>query len=213
MARTLTDARRWMTEGTTLFLEAAAALDAPDWGAPSALPGWTNGHLVAHVAANADAIGNLVHWAATGMQTPMYASPAARAEGIALGESLSAAELLNWLHKSAEELDAAMAGLTDQQWQHPVVTAQGRTVPVSETPWMRAREVMVHAADLSGRTGFADLPTEFLQALRIDITDRRGGVPGVEGALPEVVAYLAGRRCHGVTARDGRPAPELGPWL
>ncbi|MGH3214672.1 MAG: maleylpyruvate isomerase N-terminal domain-containing protein, partial [Trebonia sp.] len=65
MPASRTDARRWTRDGTTLLL-AAAALDEAALGAPSALPGWTRRHLLAHVAANAGALGNLVHWAATG---------------------------------------------------------------------------------------------------------------------------------------------------
>lgn len=74
MSRTFEDARRWAQLGTALFVQAA---DLGDTGmdAPSTLPGWTRKHLVAHIAANADALGNLVHWAATGDRTPMYSSP------------------------------------------------------------------------------------------------------------------------------------------
>lgn len=38
--------------------------------------------------------------------------------------------------------------LPDANWTHEVRTAQGRTVPASETVWMRTREVWVHAVDL-----------------------------------------------------------------
>lgn len=65
MPRTFDDARRWARLGTDLFTR-AAPLDDAGLDAPSTLPGWSRKHLVAHVAANADALGNLVHWAATG---------------------------------------------------------------------------------------------------------------------------------------------------
>jgi N-methylhydantoinase B len=57
-------------------------------GEPSALPGWTRRHVLAHVAAYADALGNLVRWAATGEPAPMHASPADRAAGIERGRQL-----------------------------------------------------------------------------------------------------------------------------
>ena len=44
----------------------------------------------------------------------------------------------------------------------------------AETPWMRSREVMVHAVDLATGLTFADLPEDFLAALRADITVKRG---------------------------------------
>ena len=83
--RTLTDARRWMAEGTTLLLEAGTGLGEGSLDGPSMLPGWTRRHVLSHVAANAEALGNLVQWARTGVETPMYGSPEARAAGIARG--------------------------------------------------------------------------------------------------------------------------------
>ncbi len=88
--RTLTDARAWARTGTELLLDAVAGLDEAGFSAPSALPDWTRKHLVAHVAANADALGNLVHWAATGEKKPMYASAEERAAGIAKGPACRA---------------------------------------------------------------------------------------------------------------------------
>ncbi|MYX42378.1 maleylpyruvate isomerase family mycothiol-dependent enzyme [Streptomyces sp. SID89] len=206
-ARTFTDARAWARTGTELLLDAVAGLDEAAFTAPSALPDWTRKHLVAHVAANADALGNLVHWAATGEEQPMYASAEERAAGIAKGPALSADELRSWLTDSAHRLAAGLDRLTDEQWQREVVTAQGRTVPATELPWMRAREVCVHAVDLgTGVVAFADLPKGFLAALVEEIRAKRALTELPDGPLPEVAAWLAGRP-HALAA------PELGPWL
>jgi uncharacterized protein (TIGR03083 family) len=233
----LTDALRWTRDGTTLFL-AEADLDEAALGAPSALPGWTRRHLLAHVAANAGALGNLVHWAATGEPTPMYSSPGERAAGIERGAQLPGAELGAWLRRSARELDDAMAALSDEQWQAPVLTAQGRTVPATEVPWLRAREVYVHAVDLATGLSFAELPAGFRTALSADVIAKRasaqaagpalvvealdtGGrweLPGdsepvvLSGPLAEITAYLTGR-AHKLTTAGGEPTPVLGPWL
>ncbi|MFF7143181.1 maleylpyruvate isomerase N-terminal domain-containing protein [Streptomyces nodosus] len=206
--RTFADARAWARTGTELMLDAIAGLDVSGFSAPSVLPEWTRGHLVAHVAANADALCNLVHWAATGEETPMYASAEERAAGIAKGPTLSADELRSWLTGSAHRLAEGLDGLTDEQWQHKVVTAQGRTVPATELPWMRAREVCVHAVDLgTGVVTFADLPKGLLTALVAEISAERGLTELPDGPLPEVAAWLAGRP-HSLA-----DAPELGPWL
>ncbi|PPJ08874.1 maleylpyruvate isomerase [Nocardia nova] len=207
MTHTFADARRWMTWGTAAFIEATAQLTDTDYDAPTLLPGWHRRHLIAHVAANADALGNLVNWAATGQPTPMYASPEERAAGIEHGAARSGAELEAWLRRSADDLDAAMAALTDEQWAREVVTAQGRTVPATETVWLRAREVCVHTVDLDRGIGFGDLPADFLTALVDDITAKRGTVPAADGPLPQIAAWLAGRP-HLPTG-----APALGPWL
>ncbi|MDQ0296347.1 MULTISPECIES: maleylpyruvate isomerase N-terminal domain-containing protein [Streptomyces] len=206
--RTLNDARAWARTGTELLLDAVASLDEDALSAPSVLPDWTRKHLVAHIAANADALGNLVHWAATGEERPMYASAEERAADIAKGPTLSADELRSWLTDSAQMLAAGLDGLTEEQWDHQVVTAQGRTVPATELPWMRAREVCVHAVDLgTGVVTFADLPKGFLTALVAEIRAKRGLAELPDGPLPEVAAWLAGRP-HSLAG-----APALGPWL
>jgi maleylpyruvate isomerase len=207
MAGTHADAVRWVEEGSKLLLDAVTGLDDDGFGGPTLLPGWTRRHLVAHVAANADALLNLVRWAATGRRTPMYATAEERAAGIERGTRMSADELLAWLRASHERLGLAMDVLTEEQWSRQVVTAQGRTVPATEIPWLRAREVCVHAVDLDRDIGFGDLPTDFLEALVADIVVKRGGVPAVDGTLPEITAWLAGRP-HALTE-----APDLGPWL
>ncbi|MFI6284622.1 maleylpyruvate isomerase family mycothiol-dependent enzyme [Streptomyces sp. NPDC051018] len=205
----------WVAEGTALCAKALEGLDETAYAAPSPLPGWTRKHVVAHLAGNAEAVGNLVRWARTGVPTPMYASPAQRAEAIEAGAGLPGEQLTVWFRESARALADAMAALTGDQWRAEVVTAQGRTVPVSETPWMRSREVMVHAVDLGTGPGFADLPEAFLAELRADILARRGRdtVPAVHGSPAEITAYLAGRPCTGVTTTDGLPAEPLTPWL
>jgi uncharacterized protein (TIGR03083 family) len=238
-ARDLAAARQWMEQGTALFT-AAADLDEDALDAPSALPGWTRRHVVAHVAANAEALGHLVHWAATGEPTPMYASAADRAEGIERGTRQPAPALAAWLLRSAAALAESMAALGPGQWQASVLTAQGRTVPATEVPWMRAREVYVHAIDLATGLSFADLPAGFLAALCEEVIGKRGAAPGASpgpglvleavagggrwelpagaepvvlaGPLPEITAYLTGRPSK-LTTASGDPAPDLPPWL
>jgi maleylpyruvate isomerase len=230
MTRTFDDARRWARLGTDLFLKAADA----GFDEPSSLPGWSRGHVVAHVAANAAALGNLVHWAATGEPTPMYSSPKERDAGIESGARLPAAELTAWLRRSADTLATAMDALDDDQWRGEVLTSQGRTVPATELPWMRSREVYVHAIDLATGLTFTDLPADFLTALCDDVVGKRATAPGpalilqaphsrwelpgegepaeLVGELHEITAYLTGRT-GGPTTMDGEPASPLAPWL
>lgn len=73
--------------------------------------------------------------------------------------------LISWAGSTADALREAMARLSPAQWQNPVVTAQGRTVPATELPWLRAREVCVHSVDLATGVTFADLPSGFTEAL------------------------------------------------
>ncbi|GAA6525416.1 maleylpyruvate isomerase family mycothiol-dependent enzyme [Intrasporangium sp. DVR] len=231
--------RELMAQGTALFRSALDSVTDEQLAGPTSLPGWTGTHVVAHVAANAEALGNLVTWARTGHETPMYSSPDQRNADIEAGATRPAAELREWVNSSAADLEAGLAGLSEQQWQREVRTAQGRLVPATEIPWMRAREVMVHAVDLGGSVGYADLPAEFHAELIDDIVakrsasadgpalhlaptddERRWDVSGagepttVRGPLGDLAAYLTGRPATGLVA-DGAEGhlPDLPRWL
>lgn len=209
--RTFDDSRRWVTEGTALLTGAIEGLDGPTFDGGSQLPGWTRKHLVGHVAANADALGNLISWAETGVEKRMYASPEQRNADIEEAATRPVEELRAWYLRGADELDEAMDRLTPEQWEHEVITAQLVTRKASDVPWMRAREVFIHAVDLGVGITFADLPDDFLLALADEIRTKRGladdDLRGIDGPLPEVAAWLAGRPHHLVDA------PELGSWL
>jgi maleylpyruvate isomerase len=211
--RTLTDSLRWVQQGTSRCNVVIAGLSDAELAEPSALPGWSRAHVVAHLAANAAALRNLARWAATGRETPMYASPDERAAGIAEGATRPPAALRSWSAQEAAALDRDLRRLSPGQWERTIRTAQGREVPATEIPWLRAREVMVHAVDLATGTTFDDLPQDFLAALEADIRGKRGDVPDVEGSLADRVGWLAGRTTSGVTAAGGGPAPALPPWL
>jgi maleylpyruvate isomerase len=66
--------RAWLDAATTLLFEAVDGLDDARFASASTLPNWTNAHIVAHLHFNAEAIGRLVSWARTGVETPMYSS-------------------------------------------------------------------------------------------------------------------------------------------
>ena len=79
MNRTLEESLAWSAEGTELCRKAISGLDGPAYAAPTLLAGWSRRHLVAHLAANAEAIGPLVSWARTGRESPdVLVSRAAR---------------------------------------------------------------------------------------------------------------------------------------
>ena len=98
-------------ELTDRLLATADALTDAQVAAPSRLPGWTRGHVLTHLARNADGFRNLLSWAATGNETPMYPSEEARARGVEEGAARSAAEIAADLHKSAAALAAAAQDL------------------------------------------------------------------------------------------------------
>jgi maleylpyruvate isomerase len=228
----------WMRDGTERLLGDLASLSAQALEDPSLLPGWNRRYLVSHVAANADALRNLVHWARTGEERRMYASAEARDAGIRAGAVKPAAELREWIAESATALAGDLDALPDAAWDEKIITAQGLTRQAREIPWMRVREVFVHAIDLGARTNFADLPADFNAALLDDITARRSNVGtspaltvtasdtgrswtvtgatdpvAVTGSQADLTAWLSGRPVSGLADAAGNPLPELPAWL
>jgi maleylpyruvate isomerase len=205
---------------------------------PSALPGWTRAHVLAHVARNAEALTRLATWARTGVETPMYPSREARAEEIEATAKAPAQTLRDELISTARDLDAALAALDPDGWRAMVRSALGRPMPAAEVPWMRIREVWLHAVDLNAGARLTDLPPEVVDALLDDATEtlsaRDGcpsavlvptdrdqrwslGPPGdaveLGGTAAALLGWLVGRTGgEGVTAAGG-VVPEPPRWL
>ena len=216
----------WCADGERFLGEALDRLPGGDPDAPSLLPGWSRRTVIAHVARNADALCNLLTWARTGVQTPMYASTEAREAAIAATAQLPLASLVEDCRAASRRFAAAVNGLPEPTWDVEVRTAQGRTVPVSQAVWMRCREVWVHAADLDTGKGFDDIPDHVLVALIDDVTamwaqrdqtpdarfsagDRHWGTGKVvvTADLADLARYVTGR--HVATGDQ----PNLPPWL
>ncbi len=221
----------WWENGEAFFAGALDRLAVPDLDRPSLLPGWSRHTVVAHVARNADALVNLLTWARTGEETPMYASPAARDAAIAETSQLPADQLMADSRAAGQRLARAVRELPDGAWAAEVRTAQGRTVLASEIPWMRCREVWVHAVDLDTGADFGGIPDDVLTALLDDVTrtwrrhnqapevgfttgTRRWGTGPVTvtGDLPDLVAWVTGRSSADRLITDGTP-PTLPAWL
>ncbi|MFL4473079.1 maleylpyruvate isomerase family mycothiol-dependent enzyme [Paeniglutamicibacter sp. MACA_103] len=214
----LQDALLQARRGTAFFARKLNELSDDELDGDSLLPGWTRRHVAAHVGYNARAIARLVEWAATGVETPMYPSPQARNQEIDFGATLSPIALRNLFDHSSVHLNVEWRDLPDASWSNHVKTAQGRTVPASETVWMRTREVWLHAVDLNNGAGFNDIPAPILERLLDDITAAwktrgtdnglviapRGSERGfgdvsnpdaatITGTLAEITAWAAGR--------------------
>jgi maleylpyruvate isomerase len=202
-----------------------------DVRAPSLLPDWTVGHVLTHLARNADAFTRMVMAAGGGRAVPMYPSVEARAEGIEAGATRPAHDQVEDLRRSIEDLTAAFARTTTEVWRHGVgIVLQGER-RVADMPFRRWREVEVHHADL-GRPSFTvdDWTEDYVErelgeslgtlpirlpegvGVRIDfddvpdvITVGEGRIVPVTGTRRHVLAWLLGR--------DERPdLPTLDAW-
>lgn len=220
--------------GTAFYSRHLENIDDTALDDESLLPGWSRRKLVAHVGYNARALTRLVHWANTGVETPMYESQDERNREINLGATLPAHALRHLHAHAAISLNVEWRDTPDAAWTNTVRTAQGRWIPLTKTVWMRIREVWIHAIDLASGAQFSDIPTDTLARLLRDITDtwkKRGegqdiciqvsdnneftdlAYPTnnlVSGSLPDVVRWATGRGSMGLTAGKQLDPPR---WI
>lgn len=240
-APALADTLRWMREGTTLFVGSVDRLSDDELRAPSALPGWTRAHVIGHVARNAEALGRLVTWARTGVPTPMYPSGERRDADIEASALLPASRLRVELVDTALALATAFDTMAQPDWRAAVRSAQGKEILAGQLPWMRVREVWLHAVDLDAGTRMRDLPDGMVDALLDDVcgamserpecpsavlepTDRAdrswrlgrpddATAPTVRSSAAELAGWLVGRRGGSARWASGGGMPELPRWL
>jgi maleylpyruvate isomerase len=225
---------------TTRLLETARGLDAGALAEPSLLPGWTRGHVLAHVARNADGCVNLLTWATTGVETPQYASAAARASDIDAGAGRPLPEQLADLRASAQRFLAAVAGMPAEAWSVEIRWLSGYTTPAAGVVWSRLREVEVHHVDLAAGYTTGDWPEAFTHRLlhevaagfsatpraprvRLHATDLGHDLtlgasapddpPTVSGPGHALAAWLTGRGAGaGLTVTPDGPLPPVPTW-
>ena len=204
-------ARRWWVDGARAVDGALRRLPDDGLREPSALPGWSRAHVVAHLARNADALVNLCTWARTGIETPMYPSREARDAGIERTASMPADDLRALYRDTEARLAETVAVLPEEAWHGSVRNGQGRMVAAREIPFMRAKEVWVHGVDLAAGVSFADAPADFLCALVDDVLALFASRDQVPDAT--IVATDVERTWCSGSARIEGPVAAVAGWL
>ncbi len=124
------------------------ALTDDEAGRPSLLPDWTVGHVLTHVARNADSHVRMLDAARRGEVTDQYPGGfEQRAADIEAGATRAAAELVEDVRASAFRLRDAWFAMDEMAWQGTGRVVEGDW-PVADLPFRRWREVEVHHADL-----------------------------------------------------------------
>ena len=120
--------------------------------------------MLTHVARNGDGLGNLLRWARTGVETPMYASREARRADIEAGAGRSAADLAADVQATAIAFAAEAASLPDEAWTAQVQGLTGPPIPGLGVLDWRLREVEIHHVNLAVGYRPGDWPEEFVTA-------------------------------------------------
>ncbi|MFJ1810876.1 MULTISPECIES: maleylpyruvate isomerase family mycothiol-dependent enzyme [unclassified Streptomyces] len=215
-------------DATERLLTAVAKLDDASVAEPSRLPGWSRGHVLAHIARNADALVNVLEG------RPMYADADARDADIERDAPRPLGVQLADVRESGARFQAAGAAPAD--WSRTVELRNGVVDSAARVPFRRWVEVELHAVDLGIGYELEDLPEEFTARETEFLAERftgRADVPptrltdgtrvwrtGREADGPEVtvtgppadlLGWLAGRRDGSALTADGGPLPVLPP--
>jgi maleylpyruvate isomerase len=172
---------------------------------PSRLPGWTIGHVLTHLARNADGHARRLDGALRGADVPRYpGGHVQRADEIDEGAPRPAAVILADLDASQRRLELAWERSTAADWPHLELRGDDHW-PVTASPARRLREVEMHHVDLGLGYEPSDWPEGYaeweLPRLLATVPSRLQRSTDARA----VVAWLSGRR----------PVPatiQLDPW-
>jgi len=189
-----------------------------DVATPSLLPGWTVGHVLTHLARNADSHTRMLRGALRGEHLEQYAGGhEQRAADIEDGARREPRAVIDDARVSVDRLEATWGAMTDDAWAGHGLSL-GRPWPCRQTVFHRWREVEIHHVDLGRSYGPADWPDDYvaveLPAMLAQLPERLDGSDS-----RALLAWLTGRGSQPSTmtlaawqsVRYGRGGPFSGP--
>ena len=158
-ARRVNDCVEGCAAAHQVLLAAVDELDDESLTEPSALPGWTRSHVVAHLALNARSHVGLFAAAARGEQAEQYPGGGpARSLAIEEWSTRDPGALRTDLRRAVYELEGAWASASAEAWQGTGIAPSGAVVPIADLAFLRWRETLVHTVDLDIGIGFDAWP-------------------------------------------------------
>jgi maleylpyruvate isomerase len=204
---------------------------------PSLLPGWSRGHVVAHLVLNAEGLAGALEGVREEEPVPMYASQDARDGDIEKLSSADPAVLRDRLLASTTAIHDGVEELPEELYAARIERTPGsdRTFSAGRVAEMRLREVEIHHADLDLAYTWAEWPSAFTELLldnrsavhdgppftahaidlgrswRFGPAEDQGG-PTVSGPAPLLAWWATGRDPgDGLTSDDGQ-VPRMEAW-
>jgi maleylpyruvate isomerase len=177
-----------------------------DWAARSLLPDWTRAHVVAHLALNGEALGDVLRGVTEDEPVPMYQSAERRDLDIAELAEAEHSELRDRLLASLTTFVEAVEAVPPEAWSGRFDrTPGGPQLPLQAVPLMRLRELEIHHADLGAGYGPGDWTTWFAELVVSTMVRRLDPEAGFR------VAPLDGSRTWDVGPVDEDPVVVTGP--
>lgn len=204
--------------------------------ASSELPGWTRGHVLAHIEGIAGALARQAELARRGEQAELYdGGMPARDRAIEAGARDAAEVRRKRTGAAVDRAVAAFAALEPAEWDAPVRFRDGVARDAALALW---RELVIHRSDLGTGCTQQEWSDAFcrhlISFLAPRVPDGRAFVlrpAGAEeirlgggsdvvvlyGRLQDLAAWLAGRQVsHGAVRAEQEgaalPLPAIGPW-
>ncbi|MDN5893336.1 MAG: maleylpyruvate isomerase family mycothiol-dependent enzyme [Nocardioides sp.] len=223
-----------VVDATSRYLQSLASLDDGDLRAASLLPGWTRGHVAAHLARNADAMTNAVTALHNGTDVFMYSSQEARDAEVESGAGRSAEEMIEDTRSACERLVVAVEKLSPALYDAAIPRVPGGEgfLTPRDLPSTRRREVIIHHTDLGAGFTPSDWPLDFAAAVvthrHRDLADGgsmvltatdtgdvwkfgSGGGPSVSAPAAELAWWLVGRG-DGSALECSAALPTIARW-
>ncbi|MFJ5955840.1 maleylpyruvate isomerase family mycothiol-dependent enzyme [Paenarthrobacter sp. NPDC092416] len=213
-----------------------STLDESSVAEPSVLPGWSRGHVLAHIAGISNAMARQLEFAQRGETIELYdGGPEGRTKAIELAAGHSLADHTESVGAALARALAVFDALAPGDWQARIAYRDGTVLDGGLALW---RELVIHASDLGTGRGpetwsrpFCEHLVEFLTA-RVpeaykfvlqptglpQMTIGSGGTSiAITGMLTDIAAWLAGREpslgsLRATAAADGVELPDLLPW-
>lgn len=159
----------------------------------SRLPGWTVGHVLTHLARNAEGFSRRLDGALRGEEVRRYPGGTSQREAdIEAGATRNAGEILADLTAAQQQLEQVMARSDAAGWPNAQLLA-GDMFPTPLIPVRRVREVEMHHVDLGRGYEPVDWPEEYVVwELPMLLRTVPGRVQSTEDRRA-LTAWLAGR--------------------
>jgi len=159
---------------------------------PSRLPGWSVGHVLTHLARNADSHVRMLEGASRGETLEQYAGGYEQRRGdIESGAHRPAALLVDDVTSSTARLEETWSASPPEAWAGHGL-ARGRRWDCRDLPFHRWREVELHHVDLGLGHAPADWPVAYVAE---ELPLALAGLPGRldDDSRARLLAWLVGR--------------------
>ena len=223
-----------LAEATRRLIRTADGLADEEYAAPSGLPDWTRGHVLAHLTLNAEGLAGALGGVVQGERTPTYASQEARDHDIAKLAAASPSVIRNRLLGATTDLVDAIDAVPDDQWDTTIDRVPGgRTFVAGDVPQMRLQEVEIHHADLAAGYSRSSWAPAFV-VLLLDVLSMKGvsadhsfyahaadldrtwtfgeGGATVTGTGADLGWWLTGRGTGAGLTSDSGTLPQIETW-